>query len=267
MILFVSETSLTRCINISISCIFPKALLSLVIFINSNTYLLFDFVDVEPSQGSWRYTEAAWPCPVTRANQEKLRARNSGKNTVLRNILFLYWPQRSFLGNLIKNNVRIVALTVPLCVWAVKQVTSIISLPLKKPLSGKGSYYAPSFLSFLISPSPRRLNLRFTVGDLQHFPWPLLIVWKYKAVAYPVVLVQPLSLHTTSCSQNEWMNLAVIITVLFLPKYFNHFVIPELQRWSTEATQNYLPTGKGERPLHQRSQRTHTEGSTAHGGC
>ena len=50
----------------------------------------FDFFDAEPSQSSWRYTEAARPCPVTRANQEKLRARNSGENTVARNMRFLY---------------------------------------------------------------------------------------------------------------------------------------------------------------------------------
>ena len=72
----------------SIPYIFPKALVSLLIFIN--TYLIFDFFDAEPSQSSWRYTEAARPCPITRANQEKLRARNSGENTVVRNILFLY---------------------------------------------------------------------------------------------------------------------------------------------------------------------------------
>ena len=83
----------------SIPCIFPKALLSLLVFINSNTYLIFDFSDAEPSQSSWRYTEAARPCPVARANQEKLRARNSGKNTVVRNIFVLYRQQGSFLGN------------------------------------------------------------------------------------------------------------------------------------------------------------------------
>ena len=83
----------------SVPCIFPKALLSLLVFINSNTCLIFDFFDAEPSQSSWRYTEAAGPCPVTRANQEKLRARNSGENTVVRNILFLYRQQHSFLGN------------------------------------------------------------------------------------------------------------------------------------------------------------------------
>ena len=74
----------------SIPCIFPKTLVSLLVFINSNTYLLFDFSNVEPSQSSGRYTEAARPCPVTRANQEKLRARNSGENTVVTNMLFLY---------------------------------------------------------------------------------------------------------------------------------------------------------------------------------
>ena len=74
----------------SIPCIFPKALLSLLVFINCNTYLKFDFFDAEPSQSSWRYAEAARPCPVTRANQEKLRARNSGENTVVTNMRFLY---------------------------------------------------------------------------------------------------------------------------------------------------------------------------------
>lgn len=74
----------------SIPCIFPKALVSLLVFINSNTYLRFDFFDAEPSQSSWRYTEAARPCPVARANQEKLRARNSGENTVATNMRFLY---------------------------------------------------------------------------------------------------------------------------------------------------------------------------------